>query len=244
MLDDAARAAASSTPPIRSRREQREREKFHEMGPYLHDGNHLYFFNKRQIISLPGQEPSYVFVPWVQVCSPGDAKTVPEFPLTPERRDRWCEAVAKWEKDVAAGVQAIEGTLLEDWPAMDLATADRFGTFRVFTVEALADLKDSSMVTMGPGTREWRRRALEYVTRRTAEAPIEALQQKNTELQAQLAEIRASNATQMAALQTTLSGLTDALGRMNGHAKPRRPRAGRRSKAAAPEPAVTATAAE
>ena len=136
----------------------------------------------------------YIDKEYIEIFIPGDKTTV-------NRREATQEDKVRFEKQYKAFKdgqhQATEGTPLEEWPLLKPSQILPMKAMHIYTVEQLAELNDVSLQRIGPGTRDLKQKATEWLGKnkkseeleaalRLRDAQISQLKQQLTELQARM----------------------------------------------------------
>lgn len=83
----------------------------------------------------------------VEIEIPGESKLKPVHTVTDEHRRRWPRQYA----DFKAGMdQRLDGTAIEQWPALTRGQCERFRMAGIRTIEDIAHLPDAGIAVMGP----------------------------------------------------------------------------------------------
>lgn len=117
-----------------------------------------------------------------------------EYPVTDNERQRWPRQYAAW-KNTGHNEPGMMGTPLEKFPLVSRAQVEELKYFKVYTVEQLAELPDTTAQQI-PGVTKLKQQAQAHVLIAREQAP---LQKMNEELQARDAKIATLEA-QMAEL--------------------------------------------
>ena len=99
-------------------------------------------------------------VDFIQIVVPGDRLRVVERKAMAYDKERFA---AKWAAYRAGKQEAISGTPLSAWGAMDPAVAADYAAMKVTTVEQLADADELLITNLGMGGREWKQRAQAFL---------------------------------------------------------------------------------
>lgn len=152
----------------------------------------------------------------VQITVPGE-KSIPEYEVdiefpegypdpvhgkvkkNPAMYARFGEYIEKFKQTQASG-GAISGTPIEEWPAVNIRHAALMKSVGVYTVEALADLSDSALQSIGLGGQALRQKAKDYLAAAEKTAGDMRLQEMNRKQE-----------QQMALLQEQINALSDAM---------------------------------
>ena len=120
---------------------------------------------------------------FVEIITPGDTKSEMRRQVQDSDKVRWPEAWAAYQ----AGEQSkITGYPLEQWPGVDEGMIRDWNHKRIYTVEQLAGLSDSSIESLGFGTRT-------YVAKAKAFLDVMAKTGDATKYAAQFESIKAEN---------------------------------------------------
>lgn len=115
--------------------------------------------------------------------------------------EHWDEFFREQLKAYEAGQSNVgQGTPLESYPKLDVAQIAMLKTLGIHFLEQLAAVPDGNLGQLGPGGRAMRDGVNAYLDAAKGNAPMEALNQKNADLENQLAAMR----EQMAALADKL----------------------------------------
>lgn len=85
--------------------------------------------------------------------------------------------------------EAMEGTPLKEWPAINRSQVEELAAFKVYTVEQLASVSDGNLKNIGP-LLALRQKARDFIDRAKADAPIASLQAQVDALVRQNAELQ------------------------------------------------------
>lgn len=133
--------------------------------------------------------PVYRDEVFVKIVVPGDRTTVVLTKAKEEHKRRFPQAWAAYERREH---QAVEGTPLEQWPAMSRALALTLKAAHIHTVEALAAVHDGHLENLGWDAREWRAKAKAYLDGAEKGAAAQKLASENEVLRAQIAEMQST----------------------------------------------------
>ena len=146
--------------------------------------------------------PIFKEVEHIKIMQPGNKESIILRPVTEIDKNRFRKQYENWK---AGHKELVEGTPLEQWPAVTRAQVEELKFFNVRTVEQLADMSDAhAQKFMGVNT--LRRLAREYIKKGKAGAmstqmiealkakdnQIAALQEALNSLQGQVAELKKS----------------------------------------------------
>lgn len=135
---------------------------------------------------------------FVQIFTPGQARSVPNEPVNDEHKRRWPEHYRAFKEGLEL---ACEGTPIEHWPQSTPAMVANLKVLHIKTVEQLAAVSDAGLQQMGLGARELRQKAQDYLDNASSSAPLERER-----------ALRAAAEEQSALLQAQLDQLTERLG--------------------------------
>lgn len=96
----------------------------------------------------------------------------------------------QWARYVANAEQVIDGTPLEDWPALSASQREELKYFKVFTVEQMAGLTDGQLQKLGAGYMPLRDRAKAYLETARNSAAAESYAAENARLRQEIEALR------------------------------------------------------
>ena len=174
------------------------------------DGNYVYFeaiATKNEQASEKEGRPIFDKTIMVHVTSPGLTKSMPAFwvkrtsydgkdVINAEYMTRYRAQFDAFEKFEAG--EKIAGTPLEELPFLDVHTRAMLKGQNVHTAEALADLSDAGISSVGMGAREWAVKTKAYLEAAGGGAPLVRLASENEKLKAEL-ERQAKTIAELAA---------------------------------------------
>lgn len=152
--------------------------------------------------SAEAGRPIFDDIEFVQIVVPGDRQSVVFQPATDRHRQRFPKAYAMFKQQSAV---AVEGTPIEQWPALTRAQALTFKASHIPTVETLAEVHDGNLEKLGFGAREWREKARAFVAQAKDSAAAQKLAAENQALRDQLSDQQ----RQINELAQRLQGLGD-----------------------------------
>lgn len=97
---------------------------------------------------------------YVEILIAGDKSTVHCPPVNDEHRHRWPEQYRAFKAELET---PLEGTPIEQWPAMSASQVAELKALHILTVEALAELPDNGVKNLGMGGRELVAKAKAYL---------------------------------------------------------------------------------
>lgn len=103
--------------------------------------------------------------------------------------DRFAESYTAWRK----GIELVDGTPLETYTKLDSAQIATLKHLEIHSLEALAGLNDSSLQQLGPGGRQMRDEAKNYLEAARGNAPISQLTAQIASMQEQMEELQRKN---------------------------------------------------
>lgn len=121
------------------------------------------FYNKavqNKAESDKAGRPIFRDVEYVEIRIAGDKGSIVCRKVRDEDRQRWPEVYERFKKQQET---AIEGTPVEEWPVLTASQAAELKALNIFTVEALAELKDSGLANLGMGARDLQAKAKAYI---------------------------------------------------------------------------------
>lgn len=86
----------------------------------------------------------------------------------------------------AGNEKPVDGTPIDLWPYMDEGQKEEFKAQRVYTIEQIAALPDTTLQTLGPSARTIKGKAVKFLE----DAKNAAAAEENAKLKAELAELR------------------------------------------------------
>ncbi len=104
--------------------------------------------------------PVHKEVPFFKCITPGDSKTVYCQPAQDSHKERFPRAWAAFQNRTT---NPIQGMPIEQWPQLTRALAWTFRSMGIHTVEALAEIHDGNIGTLGQQGREWRAKAKAFL---------------------------------------------------------------------------------
>jgi hypothetical protein len=110
-------------------------------------------------------------------------------PVRDTDKQRWPGAYNAWKLS-GASEPGASGTRLEHWPQMTRAQVEEYKYFKVFTVEQLAELPDTTVQKI-MGAPQLRQKARLYVEAAKSEAPLLAMQQELDKRDGKIAQLEA-----------------------------------------------------
>lgn len=144
--------------------------------------------------------PIFKEVEHIKIMQPGNKESIILRPVTDLDRGRFRKQYENWK---SGHEDLIEGTPLEQWPAVTRAQVEELKHFNVRTVEQLADISDAHAQKF-MGINSLRRLAQEYINKG-----------KEGALSTQMIEALKAKDNQIAALQEALNGLQAQVAELN-----------------------------
>ena len=129
--------------------------------------------------------PIYRDVECIQIFNSKD--NVIDRPVRDTDKQRWPGAYGAW-KNSGDGEPGAVGSRLEHWPLMTRAQVEEFKFFKIFTVEQLAELADSTVQKIH-GAVKLKQMARLAVEAAKGDAPIQQLQAEIDKRDGQIAEL-------------------------------------------------------
>jgi hypothetical protein len=137
-----------------------------------------------QAASEEAGRPIFQSMEYTRIMTSKDA--IIDRPTRDTDKQRWPQAYAQW-KATGLSEPGSSGTPLEAWPLMTRAQCEEFKYFKIFTVEQLAELSDSTGQSI-MGFQKLKAQAKAYVEVAKGNAPLLQMQ---TELEASQSKIAA-----------------------------------------------------
>lgn len=139
--------------------------------------------------SLEEGRPIYDQVEMIRITVPGDRNNIVDRPLRPEDKHRFPRQYSQFKNNEVALVQ---GTPIALWREGSKALAQELAFFNIHTVEQLAAAPDGNVSKIS-GLINLKQKAIEFVQAGKApDAKLNALEEQNKTLQAQLDELKAA----------------------------------------------------
>jgi len=137
-------------------------------------------------------KPEFDLVDFVRIAVPGDPTNVIERPKRDSDEYEW---PGQWNAYKRATTYRPEnGTPVEDWPRLDVATVAKLKALEFHTVEQIAGASDAQIQKIGMGCYELRTKAMAYIeqAKDTALAQKQAEELKLREME--INDLKAANA--------------------------------------------------
>lgn len=106
-------------------------------------------------------KPEFDLIPFIKKCNPGDPTNIVERPARDEDKDEFPGQWAAYERRTT--YRPENGTPIEDWPRLDVATVAKLKALEFHTVEQLAESSDQQCQRIGMGCYEIRTKAAAYI---------------------------------------------------------------------------------
>lgn len=133
---------------------------------------------------------------FIRIRTPGDRHTEVDREHKEEDKYRFPLQWARFQQQEA---QTLEGTPLEEWPAMTPALVRTLKAVNVPTVEALAGVSDGNLSSLGMGGRIWRDKAMAWLSSAKDGAFASKMVAENADLKAKIEAMEANLANLIAA---------------------------------------------
>ncbi len=104
--------------------------------------------------------PVYKEVPYFKCITPGDTKTIYHQPALDSHKERFPRAWAAFQN---RSTNPVQGMPIEQWPQVSRSLAYTFRAMGIHTVEALSEIHDGNIGTLGQQGREWRAKAKAFL---------------------------------------------------------------------------------
>jgi hypothetical protein len=131
--------------------------------------------------------PKYKEVDYIHLLVPGDRNSHVHRPVRDQERERFAKQYEHWKKGQET---PLEGIPLESWAGCSKSQVEELRHKHVRTVEQLAGMSESNAKALGLGFPELRQRARDFIESAKGSALLLGLREENTELLAQVAELR------------------------------------------------------
>ena len=115
-----------------------------------------------------------------------------------------------WEAYERTKTNVLDGTPLEEFPAIDAARRADLKAVNIHTIEALASVDDNKARKLGMDGTKLRDMARDYLAKAEANAPISALAEENAQMKDQLSALEAELARLKNAQAETPKGKKEA----------------------------------
>lgn len=116
-----------------------------------------------------------------------DDKSTFEGVVTDEHRERFRSTYERFKAKGEPGM--VNGTPIREWPYLTREWLAKLQFLEIHTVEEIADASDSRVETLGPGGRDLKKRAIEFL--RPAEQNEQAWRQEKRDLQQEIDQLKA-----------------------------------------------------
>lgn len=143
-------------------------------------------------------------VEYLTITIPGDRTFIFDGEVTDSHRGRFSTRYERWK---AGQSTTLEGTPLSAWPGITPAELNTLAQGGIHTVEGLAGLSDGNSGKVGP-VLALRDRARKYLQAARESAPIETLNAKLREKDAQIATLTEQMSALMARMEQNMAMLT------------------------------------
>lgn len=120
-------------------------------------------------------KPEFDLVDFVRVAVPGDTNNIVERPVRDSDHIEWPHQWNAYKNSQSH--RPTEGTPVEDWPRLDVATVAKLKALEFHTVEQIANASDAAIQRVGMGCYELRDKATAFIK----SASDSALAQKQAE---------------------------------------------------------------
>ena len=128
--------------------------------------------------------PIYKDVPFVEIITPGNNKSVVDCKVKPDHQQRW---PARWKAFQERHENVESGTPLEQWAYLGPSQVATLKVLNIFTVEQLAEVSEAAFEQMGPGARDLRERARQHL--QPAGSTEQELRGEVADLKGQIADL-------------------------------------------------------
>jgi hypothetical protein len=121
---------------------------------------------------------------YIEIMQPGNKDSIVQRPATQRDKDRFAEHYRKFEARLDQ--EAVEGTPLEEWPAITRAQCEELRFLNIRTVEQLASVADSNAQNI-MGIQMLKQKAAKYLESAEKEATAERFAELEAKYEALLA---------------------------------------------------------
>jgi hypothetical protein len=135
--------------------------------------------------------PIFIDVDWIEVMQPGNKDSIIKRVATPQDKNRFPEHFRKYK--AREDQEAVEGTLLSEWPGVGKSQCEELKFFNIRTIEQLIGMSGSNMQGI-MGINGLQEKAKKYLEASNVEAAAEALlaaEARNTALEETVARLTA-----------------------------------------------------
>lgn len=144
-------------------------------------------------------KPEYDLIDFIKKCNPGDPTNVIERPARDEDKDEFPQQWAAYQRRTS--YRPENGTPLEDWPRLDVATVAKLKALEFHTVEQLAECSDQQCQRIGMGCYELRTKAAAYITAAKDSSLVQKQADDLTLRNQEIADLKDANARLCARLE-------------------------------------------
>jgi hypothetical protein len=169
-------------------------------GRYAADNNLVVkFYMHPRMNRLRSEEegrPIFEEMPYIQILTPGNKDSIIQRPASEMDKRRFAEHYRKFEARITE--EAVEGTLLEEWPGVTRSQVEELRYFNIRTVEQLVNISDGNAQNI-MGFQMLKAKAEKFLEMSAKEAELErqeellarleALEARNVELEAAFEEV-------------------------------------------------------
>lgn len=151
-------------------------------------GSHAVFYLNTVYDKARSQEegkPCYKDVPYIEVRSDHDNKTVWKLPVKQNHKERWFKGWERFEQGIEG---EAPGTPLETWAALPPARCRELQSQGFLAIEQLANCPDDRLPLIGVDAQQLREAAESYL--RPADAETLWLRNENEDMKRQIAELQ------------------------------------------------------
>lgn len=127
--------------------------------------------------------PIHKEVEYVEIRIAGDNKTVINKKVDDEHRRRWPNVYQAFKNQQQI---AVEGTPIEEWPAITEARRKDLKALNIFNVEALAELPENGIQRLGMGARELVAKAKAWLDSAKSTSEIQKYAAENEKLNSRI----------------------------------------------------------
>lgn len=106
-------------------------------------------------------KPEFDLVDFVRIAVPGDTNNIVERPVRDSDQYEWPQQWNAYKNNQSH--RPTEGTPVEDWPRLDVATVAKLKALEFHTVEQIANASDAAIQRIGMGCYELRDKATAFI---------------------------------------------------------------------------------
>ena len=147
--------------------------------------------------SVEEGSPIFRQIPFVTIMSPGDNKNVIDTKVTEEHKARFPR---QWEAFERGNEQPLDGTPVNEWPALNMAQVAELKALNIFTIEQVANLDDRATQEL-TGLVKLKQQAQAHLSVSKDDGVIYEALDKMEKLEEEMVAVREENKTLRAELE-------------------------------------------